>query len=56
MSLDVISRFTGGPNLIPLLSRNVHVLPPFVGFGIAVARSATDVRFFHLATVFWLIP
>ena len=34
MSLEVISRLTGGPNLMPLLSRNVHVLPPFVGFGI----------------------
>src|SRR5512133_4388394 len=28
-------------NLIPLRSVNVHVLPPFVGFGIEVARSAT---------------
>ena len=37
---------TGWPfeNLIPLRSLNVHVLPPFVGVGMAVARSGTTVK------------
>ena len=42
MSFEVISRLTGGPNLMPRFSVNVYVLPPFVGLGIDVARSGTS--------------
>ncbi len=41
MSLDVISRFSGGPNLMPFLRWNVYVLPPFVIMPVFVARSGT---------------
>ena len=54
MSLEVISRLTGGPNLMPLLSRNVHVLPPFVGLGMAVARSGTGTP--PAVPTTWLYP
>ena len=54
MSRAVISRLTGGPNLIPRLSLNVYVLPPFVGAGTLTARSGTSLL--PAAPATWFVP
>src|SRR5215471_10379369 len=54
MSFEVISRFTGGANLMPCLRWKVYVFPPFVGVGTDVARSGTTLL--PAAPATWLYP
>src|SRR6266487_1982319 len=53
MSLEVIARLTGGPNLIPDLSLKVSVNPSLEIVGIAVARSGCSSLPFGPAV--WLV-